>query len=985
MSIFAFKPFTDAFWAAAAGGATAPHPAEEPAPDPFHIAALMHDVEAAKASQPEIKALDADHFGTPGTAKDGRHVGREGSSLGATWTDKAADGSITQTGANVSADGLQGGRRVTTKTDADGKAVDSAVIGGGVSQDGFNAGASSTTGGTTAAINAKVGFDGSVGGGASYGNDKNKVGFNFETKANETTIGGSFKRGDVGGSAAVTEYSGTKSGKIGEDGNDAAIHDILGGDGKFVERDSGHAGKLGLSISNGMFGAGAEGHLEHKDVVRYFHAGNDAIAQPGAIPGIGPANKLDGHAAFTDVDVGQLAAGEGYSFETQKGNGEKGSLTAGITVSLGREHAEASQTVLARDAKGDLRVTVAEGAQTALTGGISAKDIVGASATNTDADLAKVSFTAHGKEGEAAVRQFQQTGALPGAEQVAWKVNPVAAAELEVARSAWLAEQAKANEPGAAERIEAARAKLVAAAGPVNAAFQNARGDTLETAKVPGVTYDEHTTTHQHAEDDKLSLFGLDLLKRGFTESETESEYRADGKAHTERDYHRQDRYWFAANEDSHIAMDPKGYGKQGDAAVGMVMASQQETTDHERDVLAKLGPAAFGMPQESVEAWRKGDMHTGVLQQVSLTMTEGQLATLRDKVAPADAAHVERSLHGVGALYEDQKRFADPMARFGAMGPMASEDTREKAKLAEQLDPMYQAALASHMTALAAKGDVAGVAKLAVAQMTGHAMDEEVAHLGGVKSKADFLALTPDEQKLVITTGAIENAREGRSAFDEVGLVLSVSDKKQRDELMREMYETEERRKKGADATVSFIDFVNTEGTKTIGAADTSKLLSGAAVRGKDDQREALEASRDKAEKDKPGSGNAKLGKGLAEALSDDPAHRMMRAYALSADTLQQSEGERAAAPVTRFLEAAHGSKNIEAMLDAGVAEDPHLISKIMDHLADDPARRAEVDAMLRGTRYDIAATRERALKMFGIEPAASAAPANPFAHFGD
>ena len=268
----------------------------------------------------------------------------------------------------------------------------------------------------------------------------------------------------------------------------------------------------GLDVQKGHLGIGASGYTGGSSKARHFKAGNSDGADQQTLPAYaaihelqGVVPELEGIEGLGDVDLAQLKPGEGFSFERGKTKGAEGHLKAGITIGAGIDDAELAQAVLARDAKGDLRVMIAEGDSETLTGSIAlANDkgsIASLSAKDSKSKNASVSFTAHGPEGEKAVREFQQTGLLPGADQAARATSPEEVAAFDDARKKW--EQAKKGAFDAVgidavrtlAELQKLRDAMCSAAGKVNQKFlDNGRG-SLDDAGVTGVSYDEHTSS----------------------------------------------------------------------------------------------------------------------------------------------------------------------------------------------------------------------------------------------------------------------------------------------------------------------------------------------------------------------------------------------------------------------------------------------------------------------------------------------------------
>lgn len=854
------------------------------------------------------------------------------------------------------------GRRTATRTDHEGKVIDGSSGTAAVSRDGLALAASRTQNRTTTSAGVSVGRNG-IGGSMDVGNARGganvKVGI-----GKDHTLGVGVRRGAASADGSLTDHNNIERGELDDDHED--LREVVGEHGHYITRTSGLGASLGAKVT-GTVGGSLEGHVDNKHEVTYAQAGDDELALP--FPGV--ASKLGGVANLADVDVAHLAPGSAYSFADHHGEGGSAGLTLGVGVSLGKDDATDQQSLLGRDADGDLHLAMSESAQSEWSGSVDFKG-GGIKHREADADASKIGLTAHGAEGEAAIQALQTTGALPGAEQVTARTAPEATAAFTAARTAWLTTQA-AFDPhdvaGWQRRREEAQAKMRASAATVNDAFLKTRGRVLDAATVPGIEYDEHQVAHQETHDTSLSVLGLDLLHSGFSETESDLEYRdPTHRAHTERDFMRDDRFFWQRPEESHLALDPKGYAKDGDP-VAAVLGATKKTTAEERAVLARLGPGAFGLPQTAVDAYRDGDMHLGEQQEIALTLTESQLAEIRDRVDPADRANVARAIHGVSAANE----IAHGNARPGQSTADYLAERGEGRDIGRELDPLMSAARHARARALFAKGDASAALALEVGDRPGASGDasqseilagakvehdanqRELAALAKVETAKDFGALTLEEQQLVVAGSALENLHAGKSAYEHtLGLVLSVQDHDRRDELQRQLFKTDERRTDGADSVVNLIGFLEHQGTATVGPEETRHLLAGAAVRAKDDELRTLEATRAKAENREPGSSAAVLAHGLNEATS--LVGEGMNTLPSFGDDGVLTPDEKVAAPVVRYLEAAGGPAGVEAVLREATKHDPDALENARATVANDPARAAQLESLLTGTKFDVA-----------------------------
>src|SRR5262249_24502924 len=236
-----------------------------------------------------------------------------------------------------------------------------------------------------------------------HGSEQRKVSVTAGTKDGTTTLGGAVKVGPVTVHGGVRTTNKVTQGEIGSEGIDATIREFVGGGASYVEQHKGFGGDGGADVEYGPFGAGGGGHVASDTKRCHFRAGGaEDTKLPFAFPGLSPQTpaELDGKNSVGDVDVDKLQRGEGYSFEHSKESGQEGRGKVILSVSLGHDESAVTDTVIARDGRGDLRVMVAQADETAIKGGVSAGDKVSIGGKATEGKSASVSFTAHGPEGE---------------------------------------------------------------------------------------------------------------------------------------------------------------------------------------------------------------------------------------------------------------------------------------------------------------------------------------------------------------------------------------------------------------------------------------------------------------------------------------------------------------------------------------------------------------------------------------------------------
>src|SRR5262249_8247327 len=156
------------------------------------------------------------------------------------------------------------------------------------------------------------------------------------------------------------------------------------------------------------------------------------------------------------------------------------------------------------------------------------------------------------------------------------------------------------------------------------------------------VSYDDHTVAEQQSKDTSFKLVGLRLAHDAGTDTDWNRQYRdGEHEAKTERGYERDDSYTFHSDDKSTVVLDPKGA-----EGVAMVLGAKQRVSQDQRDVLAQRGPEAFDMPKETIEAWRKGDLHEDEMTDIAVTLNEAQLGQVRDRIAVPEQGRTGMMAH---------------------------------------------------------------------------------------------------------------------------------------------------------------------------------------------------------------------------------------------------------------------------------------------------------------------------------------------------
>jgi hypothetical protein len=345
--------------------------------------------------------------------------------------------------------------------------------------------------------------------------------------------------------------------------------------------------------------------------------------------------------------------------------------------------------------------------------------------------------------------------------------------------------------------------------------------------------------------------------------------------------------------------------------------------------------------------------MNESELANIAVTMTEGQLAKIRDKLAIPDAGRTQMIKRGVGAFYEQVQNGDREETKAKAV--CGDEDAERDVERNRELGDLYAAAASARARHMLGFKD-SNVKNSTFQAIAMQKMLETVDH---VKTPEDFLKLTAEEQKLVVATGAISMQATHQSPYECMRLVLQVKDQNQRNDLMRQLFATTERQVKGADAAVDFVQWVQTSGeVQHVPKEEMAQLLSGVAVRLEDPDTKQATATHDYYDRVSPGLGNDIIGKKLAEKPEEGSGMMPAPVFDEHLDEhMRQRPEERAADRITDLLQAARGQKGdaraVELAVAAAVKENPEFVDEMWATLHQDPPRAAWANYMLQGTKF--------------------------------
>ena len=709
--------------------------------------------------------------------------------------------------------------------------------------------------------------------------------------------------------------------------------------------------KAGGSVGaeSGAFGASVEASMEDYDTTRFFTTEKAQGADQNERSSILQlreraelSGKLSGVKAISDVDLEKLKEGEGYSFEHKGAKSVAGSVTAyGVSAGLGYSDAGFEQTALAKTGDSSYRVTMTATSDEETAGHVGFKglSLAGASGSGTDAS---VSFSASGPEGVAALKGFQATGLLPGAEAVVRARDP----------AGW---QAFANDRAALEtamkggnpfEIDTARRSVFAASKDLNRMFMDSNGWSLPEATIPGVNYDEHMTGRSNSESVGLKLGPLDLM-HSVTERMWQRDYRTGTGAKTE----------LGASQSVHNIIDPDESessitAPKGNSGAAWLLSEEGTLGSESRQRLARTGPQFMAGPKEMQDSWVGGDYHDAVKNQVAMAFTEDQMAEMRDKVAvmkPEDAQGFLDDLTMIRKIsgLDEMRESGAALSVFA--GPVMSMALRPWVK---QLNDLEEAANDARRKRIS-EGEAAGLQHGGLfgnTTLTAKQLSEE------------FESLSKEERRLIVVGGAIAGAEKGYGkGWNALKLALRVKDTAERNELLREIFAAVARRDDDANAPMELLAYLEDQATKEgVPREQLNAIVSGTQV-GTMDPGPQVAAKQWREELRLKGMEAAD--KWAAQKLSEAARLRDHNDFGgMQNDSwgaMAENEGNVAqnrADHITDLLEGVAGTggpAGLQKAIDVALATDPTVLLRMKVVLAGDPVRLAIVRDLLKSTDH--------------------------------
>lgn len=878
---------------------------------------------------PAPTAVDVVHLPAVSTSKKTRGFLDDGKA-GIKHTSTTVGGGGGTTSSSTSAAFVSGGVSAAWSNETtapDGSTAKKKEISGKVTKDGVDL----TYNGKTVSIKKDeigAGFEKGLG-------DKWKVGVSFSVKSGVSTeqLDARFAEGAAGVLASMLPIAD----KADDPTNIRSIADTQGY-------------KIGGSVGydKGPFGASVEGSVEDYDTTRFFTTEKAAGVRPdetdlerelrerAALSG-----RISGVKGIGDVDIDKLQKGEGYSFEHKGAKSVAGSVTVyGVNAGLGYSDAGFEQTALAKTGDSSFRVTMTATSNEETSGHIGVKglSLAGSSGTGTDA---AVSFSADGPNGVAALKSFQLTGLLPGAEGVVAKRDPEAYQAFVNARAVL----ENAVRTGVPFTIDAAKREVFAKSKELNRLFMDSNGWSLPEATIPGVTYDEHTTGRSSSDSVGLKVGPLDLMHT-VSERLWATQYRTGEGAKTELGGSQSVSNVFSPDESEQSVTDPKG--NQGAA---WVLSAEETLGEESRQRVARTGKGFMAAPEKVQKAWVEGTYRDAAKNQLVVAFTEEQLGAMRDRIAtmrPSDAEDFADDLVSMRTLADRFKTIQsfNISGSGGVILPwMKQLDELEAAARSARLRQM-----ATGDSSAAARGGMFGNTKVTAKQLS-----------------EEFDTLTREERKLIVVSAALSGVQGAYGmGFNALRLVLRVTDRAERDDLLREVFMVVARRDDDANAPQELLAYLEgAAGRQGVTRDELNTIVGNTQVATLDTgPTENLKAWRKELRLKGVEAADAWAAKKISE-VSFVPGDRWVGlGQSMAEDTytaLGQNEGDldihRAdrIADLFEGLAAAGGPAGLEKALTKAMSGDPILLYRLKAMLAKDPPRLALVQDLLKSTKVHL------------------------------
>lgn len=719
----------------------------------------------------------------------------------------------------------------------------------------------------------------------------------------------------------------------------ASTNPAVAGDAWQVAHTTGGGVNGGLELDSGGLGFGASGSMSAQDVVSFQRsaAGVARDFEPGlAFGGFWGntswteiqknagmrdqylqrryADRVEGVTGVADADLLGLDKGDGYSFLHQDASeGEVTGRAGALSIGFGDKNLDATRTSIGRDERGwTIRVETSSSDADIQTASLF--KILGGSETLTTGNGGAVQLNIDdGPEGRAALQLFTATGLLPGAEKLADPKDPDRML-VESMGPMVAAMRASGAHP---MMYEAMQRTLYAASGRLNARVLGASGTQMLDQAPAGVTYGEHTQSRTRQDDASLSLLGKAILSSGTTENWWETDYREEGKRQTEHGYGRDEEHYFAPDESTGVAVNPKDprLAQQG---VELVLHSLQETSGGQRKIVDRVGAA--GMDPAMRAAWVKGQVHDGERTRMAMVLTGDQLDTIRDRLGPQGDDFKQLRADANKALAD----WANPA---GAM--MKTNTAREVMRMGE--GPMAMFAGRDRAEDLIAK--------------VGSAKDFDAL---GFDEKRKFLIFASQGAQYRDEWKSKGTDREHANPWRALPLALREQDPKKRGELVRTMFESIEGSSiDSTTALVQLVDFLDQDGKAAgLSAEDRKSLVAGLAVQVEDGRVD----SRAKALAKSPETAGKAVADGL---LSDGKRQLAMNDRRFTMDFTKvdaANEANRGDAMVDWLLAADQaGGTALTDGVQGALARDPKLVERILANTRHEPWRQETARNLLR------------------------------------
>lgn len=360
--------------------------------------------------------------------------------------------------------------------------------------------------------------------------------------------------------------------------------------------------------------------------------------------------RLEGLRSAADLDVDSLAPGDGLTWQHDRDEHlEASGRVAVVSAGYGDRDLSSTRTAIARTPTG-FRVSLETADTDHDLADVGLGSLLGFASDESRGRSRSAEFeVADDAAGRAALHDFLQTGALPGA---AAHASPFDRLAYDQARR-WVA-ALEARGDATPEELERARSAVFAASGRMNGAALDHGPELLRDG---GPATYAHVGSGGHRGDaSTLAVGGFPVLHGGSDESWYERLRRGAAGPEVEAGYSRSEDWWLDPDETTSITVNPEEAPRAGSEHARITLSSLQSTNAGHRRLLDEVGAA--GMDPVMRRAWAEGQVHDGDRARIALALTDAQLDTIRTRLGPA--------AEDFGGLRGDARASAGPLGWVG-------------------------------------------------------------------------------------------------------------------------------------------------------------------------------------------------------------------------------------------------------------------------------------------------------------------------------